>query len=103
MLSQLSQAIAALDLPAEWIGLRAVQDASTTYSVRDGRPEANGKSTTLGVMVEVLAQGQFGYSATNSLHLDQIQAAAQSAYQQAIAASRWSLHPMTAATRPKVV
>lgn len=103
MLSQLSQAIAAIDLPAEWIGLRAVQDASTTYSVRDGRPETNGKSTTLGVMVEVLAQGQFGYSATNSLHINQIQAAAQSAYQQAIAASHWSLHPMTAATRPKVV
>ncbi|MEP0868194.1 TldD/PmbA family protein [Trichocoleus desertorum AS-A10] len=103
MISELSKAIAALDLPADWLGLRAVKDTSSTYAVRDGKPETNGKSLTQGVMVEVLVNGQLGYGATNSLKLESLQAAAKTAYQQALTASQWSIHPTTVAERPKVV
>ena len=103
MISELSKAIAALDVPADWIGLRAVKETSTTRSVRDGLPETNGKSMTQGVMVEVLANGQIGYGATNSLKFASLQAAAAIAYQQALVASQWSIYPLTAAERPKVV
>ena len=103
MISELSKAIAALDVPAEWIGLRAVKETSTTHSVRDGLPEANGKSLTQGVMVEVLVNGQIGYGATNSLKFASIQAAAAIAYQQALVASQWSIYPLTVAERPKVL
>jgi predicted Zn-dependent protease len=103
MIPELSKAIAALNISADWIGLRAVKDSSAYRSVRDGNPQSNGKTLSQGVMVEVLVNGQIGYGATNSLRQDSIQAAAETAYQQAIAASQWAIYPHTAAIRPKVV
>jgi predicted Zn-dependent protease len=101
----LNMALAGINLSplAEWIGIREVRETSTTRYVRDGKPEANGRSVTHGVMVEVLANGQFGYASTNHLDRDSIQTAAERAFQQAIAASKWSLHQFTASQRPKAV
>lgn len=103
MISELTKAIATLDIPADWIGLRAVKENSAYRYVRDGIPQHNGKSLSQGVMVEVLVNGQIGYGATNSLRPESIQAAAQTAYQQARAASQWAIYPFSVATRPKVV
>jgi len=103
MISELTQTIANLDIAADWVGLRAIKETSTYRHVRDEVPQNNGKSLNYGVMVEVLVDGQMGYGATNSLQLEQIQAAAKIAHQQAKAASRWAVHPMTVAVRPKVV
>ncbi|NEQ27422.1 MAG: TldD/PmbA family protein, partial [Microcoleus sp. SIO2G3] len=103
MISELSQALAAIDLPADWIGLRAVKSGVGMATVRDGLPQRNGRSHSQGVMVEVLAGGQIGYSAVNSLRLPDLQAAAEAAYRQAIAASQWAIFPASIATRPKVV
>lgn len=100
---RLQKSLAALNIPADWIGLRAVKDASTTRAVRDGMPETNGTSFTQGVMVEVLVNGQIGYGATNSFSQASLQIAAQAAYQQAIAASQWKIHPISIAERPKVI
>ena len=63
MISELSKVLESLDLSADWIGIRAVHESTTQRSVRDGHPEANGKSLSRGAMVEVLTQGQIGYSA----------------------------------------
>ncbi|HEY9659706.1 MAG TPA: DNA gyrase modulator, partial [Allocoleopsis sp.] len=103
MISELLQTIEALDFPADWVGLRAVKETAGSHHVRDGMPQSNGKSLSEGVMVEVLVEGQIGYGATNSFHPDKIRSAAQVAYQQALAASRWGIHPLTVAVRPKVV
>lgn len=103
MISELSKILASLDLPADWIGLRAVKEVSDVRRVRDGLPQTNGKFLDQGVMVEVLANGQIGYGATNSFHPEHLRAAAQAAYQQAIAASQWAIYPFTPAVRPKVV
>ncbi|NJR63472.1 MAG: TldD/PmbA family protein [Cyanobacteria bacterium CRU_2_1] len=103
MISELSQTIATLTIPADWIGLRAVKETMGYRHVRDGRPQHNGKSLSQGVMVEVLVDGQIGYGATNSLDPEQIQLAAKMAYQQALAASQWAIYPMSAVVRPKVV
>ena len=103
MIGELAKALESLDISAEWIGLRAVRESSGICRVRDGLPQSNGKSLSQGVMVEVLANGQIGYGATNSWKLESIRAAAQTAYDQAIAASQWAIHPMTVAVRPKVV
>jgi predicted Zn-dependent protease len=104
MIPDLSNAIVALeDIPADWIGLRAVKETVGHHNVRDGKPQTNGKSLSYGIMVEVLVKGQIGYGATNVLTLDSIRAAAQTAYRQALAASEWSIHPLTTAVRPKVV
>ncbi len=103
MISELSQALAAINLPADWIGLRAVKENASTHYVRDGLPQRNGKSLNQGIMVEVLVNGQIGYGAVNSFRFESLYAAAKSAYQQAIAASQWAIHPLTIAVRPKVV
>ncbi|MBW4551813.1 MAG: TldD/PmbA family protein [Aphanocapsa sp. GSE-SYN-MK-11-07L] len=99
----LHQALEDLKLTADWIGLRQVNETTTTRYARDSKPQTNGHSRTQGVMVEVLAQGQFGYAATNRLDQPSLQAAAEQAYQQAIAASKWAVHAFTASARPQAV
>jgi predicted Zn-dependent protease len=63
----LTEAIASLDLPADWVGIRATREESVSRSQRDGKPEANRRSLQQGAMVEVLVNGQMGYAATNRL------------------------------------
>ncbi|MBW4527061.1 MAG: TldD/PmbA family protein [Phormidium tanganyikae FI6-MK23] len=103
MISELSHFLNAIDVPADWVGLRATKEASTTRSVRDGIPETNGSSLTQGVMVEVLVNGQIGYAATNLITLEGVRAAAHKAYRQAIAASEWNIYSTPLSARPKVV
>jgi predicted Zn-dependent protease len=103
MIAELSKLLETFDLSADWIGLRAVKETSGTRSVRDGLPLRNGKSISYGAMVEVMVNGQIGYGAANSLQPERLQAAAAVAYQQALAASEWAVHPLTPAVRPKVV
>ncbi|QMS88744.1 TldD/PmbA family protein [Nostoc edaphicum CCNP1411] len=103
MWSELRKTIASFDIPADWIGIRAVKETSTTRLVRDALPQVNGKSFTVGAMLEVLVNGCLGYAATNSLELSSLQAAAQTAYNQALAASEWWIHPFRESERPKVV
>jgi len=98
----LKQAIAQIDLPADWIGMRAMRTNSSWRAMRDGRPQQNERGFDQGVMVEVLAEGQFGYSATNQLTPEALRSAAQQAYHQAISSSQWAVHRFTQAVRPKV-
>ncbi|MBW4669218.1 MAG: TldD/PmbA family protein [Cyanomargarita calcarea GSE-NOS-MK-12-04C] len=104
MWTELSKAIASLNIPADWIGIRAVKETTSSRHVRDGLPQANGKSSTIGAMLEVLVNGCLGYAATNSLDLSALQSAGEQAYKQALVASEWWIYPFNAATeRPKVV
>ncbi len=104
MWSELTKAIAKIDTPAEWLGIRVVKETSSHRYVRDGIPQRNGKSSTQGAMLEVMVNGCIGYAATNSLEITSLQAAADIAYKQALVASQWWVHPFQAASeRPKVV
>lgn len=104
MWSELTKAIAQINIPADWLGIRVVKETSSTCYVRDGIPQSNGKSSTMGFMLEVMISGCIGYAATNSLAIQDLQAAAQKAYTQALAASEWWIHPFGAENqRPKVV
>ena len=98
----LEQTLAQISLPADWIGIRATRENSAWRAMRDGHPQQNERGLSHGAMVEVLAQGQFGYSATNQLTPEAIRAAARRAYDQAIAASQWAIHRFTQAVRPSV-
>lgn len=100
----LKAALSHIDLPsAEWIGLREVQEMITTRYIRDRKPQANGRNQSHGVMIEVLADGQFGYASTNHLDLENIQLTAQKAYQQAKTAAQWAVHHFAIAQRPKAI
>ncbi len=103
MIRYLTCVLEHIDLPADWIGIRAMHGSSTTRSMRDGHPQQNEYALNRGAMIEVLAGGQFGYSATNQLTLESLLAAVRQAYDQAIAASKWAVYRFTAAVRPTVV
>lgn len=100
MIGHLTNTLAQIDLPADWIGIRASKDISSHRAMRDGKPQQNERGLNQGAMVEVLANGQFGYSATNQLTPDSLRAAAQQAYEQAISTSQWAIHRFTNAVRP---
>ena len=102
MIGHLTATLEKIDIPADWIGIRATKEISTRRAMRDGHPQQNERGLSQGAMVEVLAHGQFGYSATNQLTADALRIATQQAYQQALAASQWAIHRFTQAVRPAV-
>lgn len=102
MISELSKLLEDIAVAADWVGLRVVREQGSTRAMRDGVPAQNGRSLTQGIMVDVLAQGHIGYAATNHIDRDSILQAVEKAYQQAIAASRWGIYPLTAAVRAPV-
>ena len=102
MIGHLTKTLEQIDLPADWIGIRAVKENSSWRTMRDGHPQQNQRGLSQGGMVEVLAQGQFGYSAVNQLSSEALRAAATIAYEQAIAASKWALYRFTPSVRPPV-
>jgi predicted Zn-dependent protease len=95
-------AIASLDLPADWVGIRAMREESWYRSQRDGNPEGNRRSLEQGAMVEVLVAGQLGYAATNRLTVEGLRQAAQQAFQQAQAAAPWKIYAFDSTIRPQV-
>ena len=101
MFKLLSDVVTTATVPADWVGIRAVKDTTKTCTIRDTHPEGNTQQLGHGAMVEVLAGGQFGYSATNNLKPESLAAAVAAAYDQAMAASAWSLHRFTVAARPR--
>ena len=56
-----------LDINADWVGLREYKENTTYHMIRDKNPLTNTTSIDHGVMIEVLKNGQFGYSATSDL------------------------------------
>lgn len=103
MTQQLQNLLNAIDVPADWIGLREVDERTTVRFIRDGHPQTNARTKTHGIMVEVLADGQFGYVGTNDISKNGIQKAAEKAYQQAKLAARYAIHSFTDAARPKTI
>lgn len=103
MLETIKQTIDRIALPVDWLGIRVVEEQATTRQVRDRHPEDNSQHVSLGAMVEVLVNGQFGYAATNQIDVDSLMAAAGQAYRQAWAASQFGLHPFDLTARPRMV
>ena len=97
----LKKALDNINIKADWIGLREVDETTTYRVVRDLNPESNHTTSDHGIMVEVLINGQFGYYATNNISYESINNAAKKAYKQALNASKYSVHSFTEDVRPK--
>ena len=91
-----------LDIDADWVGLRYVDERKTLRWVRDGQPQLNQLDRSRGIMVEVLAAGQFAYAATSRLDIRSLQQAAQKAVDLARAASPHAVCHFTSDVRPAV-
>lgn len=103
MKTDLKAALSALNSPAEWVGLRYVEEDSRSFHVRDERVESVGQNLTAGVMVEVLVDGQFHYAATADLSDDGIKQAHNRAMALAEFSKGWSLSKFDTNQRPKAV
>ena len=99
----LDKLLNAVDISADWIGIRHVYEAHTPRMIRDGIPVMNGRTYTEGVMVEVLTDGQFGYYGTPDISSRGIAKAAKSAFLQAKLASKYSIFKFDQSARPKHV
>jgi len=97
----LQKALSNINISADWIGLREVQETSTYRVIRDGNPESNSINLDHGVMVEVLINGQFGYYGTHKLDYDSILNAAKKACDVAKNASKYSIYSYDDSVRPK--
>tara|TARA_Y100001970_G_C14229393_1_gene857669 strand:- start:669 stop:2090 length:1422 start_codon:yes stop_codon:yes gene_type:complete len=97
----LKDIISRLDINADWIGLREYKENTTYHAIRDKNPLSNETSIDHGVMVEVLKDGQFGYSGTSDLSFKGINKAAKLAFDSASKASRHSIFSFNNDVRPK--
>ena len=89
-----------INLDADWIGIREVNEKTTYRVIRDLNPESDSTSIDHGVMVEVLVNGQFGYYGTHKLNESAIIKAAKKAYDIATAASKFSIFSFQDNVRP---
>ena len=96
----LAKLLSQLDVKADWVGLRYVHETTSYRWVRDGHPKSNSRTGSKGIMVEVLAEGQFAYHATCRLNRDSVQAAAENALRLAHSAAKYSLTDFTVEARP---
>ncbi|MEM7725791.1 MAG: TldD/PmbA family protein [Cyanobacteria bacterium P01_A01_bin.45] len=104
MWHKLQTSINRIDVAADWLGIRVVKEDSHYRNFRDRIPQGNRQDSTTGVMLEVMLDGAIGYSATNSLEIDALQTAAETAYTQALIAREWWIHPFVPQReRPKVI
>ena len=99
----LNKALSNIDIKADWIGLREVKETTTYRVIRDGHPQTNSRNIDHGVMVEVLADGQFGYYGCNNLKHENIQKVAEKALRQAKAAAKNPIFKFTENARPVTV
>ena len=90
--TNLNDMLSAIDVPADWVGIREVYEATTPRMIRDGVPVSNGHYSTHGIMIEVLVNGQFGYYGTPDISKKGAEFAAKNAYKQASIASDYSVH-----------
>jgi len=81
--TNLNELLSAVNVPADWVGMREVYEANTPRMIRDGVPVSNGHYSTHGIMIEVLVNGQFGYYGTPDITKKGVEAAAENAFKQA--------------------
>lgn len=99
----LNSLLGAVDVPADWVGLRYVRENTVYRVIRDGKPELNDRRSSRGIMVEVLVDGHFAYAATSRLDSAGIRQAAENAYGVARACAGYGIHSFTDQVRPKAI
>jgi len=103
MTHNLKKLLNSIDVPADWVGLREVDERTIIRLLRDAKPQTNARAKSHGIMVEVLADGQFGYVGTNDISKTGIQKAAQEAHKQAKFAAKFAIFKFDESARPKSV
>lgn len=96
----LERLLESIDVPADWVGLRYIDERSAYRAARDGHPEVNARDRSCGVMVEVLVDGQFAYASTPQPTTSAVSAAARQAFKLAKSAAPFAVFSFTEKVRP---
>ncbi|MGZ3801974.1 MAG: TldD/PmbA family protein [Bdellovibrio sp.] len=96
----LQQALNTFRDSVEWVQLRQITEKTTYRSIRNDKPDQNYTNFDLGIMVEVLVNGHFGYAGTSDLSEDGLKRAFQNAVLIANAGSPFKVHNFSAEQRP---
>ena len=96
----LKKILSKINVNADWIGLREVDETTTYRVIRDLNPESDSTLVDHGIMVEVLVNGQFGYYGTHMLNEESIIKAAEKACEVASSASKYSIFSFNENVRP---
>ena len=80
-----------VDYPADWVGLRYVEEVQNTLSTKNSDVDSIKRMSSKGVMIDVLVDGQFAYYATPHLDEDHIVQAINTACKNAKVASKYSI------------
>ena len=99
----LKKLLNAINVNADWIGLREVKEVATYRVIRDDNPASNHRDYSHGIMVEVLKDGQFGYCGINQFDEKFVQMAAEQALIQAEKAAPYSLYKFSEESRPQSI
>lgn len=99
----LKRLLDAVDVAADWVGLRFVEENTTWRGARDGHPEYNNRKCSRGLMVEVLADGQFAYEAITNLSQQAVAEAATKAWRRAKKAAEFAVFSFSLDARPEAV
>ena len=92
-----------LNVKADWWGLRFIEQNETSLTVRDEKLDGINSSVNVGVMAEVLVDGQFTYVSTTQLDLASVQEAFSMAVELAKNNKKWNLYNFSESQRPKAI
>ena len=98
----IKQLLNSLDIGVDYISLREVITKKIDFAVRNENIEGVNSSEDHGLMVEVMVNGQLGYTALNSFLPSDVKAAALRARTLAMHAKKHGLHPFSMKERPKL-
>jgi len=96
----LKSLLSALDVKADWIGLRSVKEQTVTRCARNGNLDPLTISYEEGIMVEVLVGGQFAYAGTCDISFESVKTAVQRAVNQATELRKFQLYAFDDSRRP---
>ncbi len=92
-----------LENDLQYISIRKVETKTVSFAVRNENVEGVTQGLDLGLMIEVMYEGQLAYTAINSLDNASVLAGINRARALAVAAKKHGLHPFTLKERPETV
>ena len=96
----LKKILSKINVKADWVGLREVNETTTYRVIRDSHPEEDSTFVDHGIMVEVLKNGQFAYAASSDMSVSSVQEAINKATMIAESSLNNPLYNFSTSVRP---
>ena len=85
---------------ADWLGVRLISELTQSRIFRNEKPDGNKWTSEIGVLLEVLVNGQIGYGCTSDLSSEGLDHCLKKTIETTTIASKWKLFPFDQNVRP---